>query len=195
MPVYFCRKCSQDAGSRGLPCSKCGSRPRLPRSGRQTLAQSRAAGEDEAARRRPKALTEEAVRRVKEDTRRKREQQAAATPRKFAKKDFLSEEKILDLWQTHHGTLSKPLIRDFLAHPRLSQLLRTRGKFVRQAIPSSNKLEDIAENALRASREPEELKQKQEEYRKHQAKASWVDPRELDLGPIARTWLTHREAK
>lgn len=135
------------------------------------------------------------MRRVKEDSRRKRERQATATPRKFAKKGYLSEEKILDLWQTHHGTLSKPLIRDFLAHPRLSQLLRTRGKFVRQAIPSSKKLEDITEIALSASREAEELKRKQEEYRKHQAKASWVDPRELDLGPIARTWLTHREAK
>lgn len=193
MTVYFCRKCSQDAGSRSLPCAKCGSRPRLPRSGRPTLAQSRAAGEDEAARRRPKVLTEEAVRRVKEDTRRKREQQAAATPRKFAKKGYLSEEQILDLWQTHHGKLSKPLIRDFLAHPRLSQLLRIRGKFVRQAIPSNNKLEEIAEIALRASREAEKLREIQEEYRKKWANPDWVNPRDLDLGPIARTWVTHHE--
>ena len=133
------------------------------------------------------------MRRVKEGAIRKREQKATATPRKFARKGYLSEEQILDLWQTHHGALSKPLIRDFLAHPRLSQLLRIRGKFVRQAIPSSNKLDDIAEIALRASREAEELKQKQEEYRKRQARSSWVDPRELDLGPIARTWITHHE--
>lgn len=193
MPVYFCRKCSQDAGSRSLLCSKCGSRPRLPRSGRPTLSQSRAAGEDEAARRRPRVPTEEAVRRVKDEAKRKREQQGAATPRKFAKKGYLSEEQILDLWQTHHGKFSKPLIRDFLAHPRLSQLLRTREKFVRRAIPRSNKLEEIAEIALHASREAQKLREQQEEYRKQQASLSWVDPHELDLGPIARTWITHRE--
>lgn len=193
MPVYFCRSCRQDAGSQSQACLRCGAHPRLPRGGRETLELSRAASEAEASKRRSKVSTEEAVRRAKNVSTRRRELRKAAEPRRVAKRGYLSEAQILDLWQGHHGKLSKRLIRQFLAHPRLSQLLSIGGKFVRRAIQTSNKLEEIAENALQASREEEELRKRQEECRREQSRVSRVDWRDLALGPIARTWITHRQ--
>lgn len=193
MRVYFCRKCHKDAKSRGNACVHCGSRPRIPRSGRQSLKLSRSASDDEAAKLRKAVPLDQAIHRARESTQRKQKLKESAEPKKFARKGYLSEEEILDLWQQHHGKLSRQFVRDFLTHPRLRHLLTTRGKFVRAAIPMSPKLEVIADEALRTSREAEQIRRLQEAYSAQQAAEAWVDPRDFSLGPMARTWITHRQ--
>lgn len=193
MPVYFCRKCHRDAKSRTNACVHCGSRPRLARSGRRTLEQSRSASEDEAAKRRKKVPLDQAINRARESTRRKQRLKEGAEPKKYARKGYLSEEQILDLWQQHHGKLSRPLVRVFLSHPRLRHLLRTRGKFVREAIPLSPKLEVISDEASRKSDEAEKIRKLQEAYSAQQAAEAWVNPGDFSLGPMSLTWITHRQ--